>query len=73
MTLAENLRKARHEAGLSQRQAARASEVHYTSICLIETGKRPNPSIQTLGKLARAYGVSVSSLVVCVDANREVG
>lgn len=56
------LKAARERCGLSQIQAAQRSGVHAVSIARFETDAR-TPSIATLIKLARAYGVKPADLI----------
>lgn len=62
-TLADRLRWAREEAGLSARGLAKlaglASERH---VGLIEEGKRDNPELKTLRAISSALGVTVGWL-----------
>lgn len=55
----EGLRRMREEAGLTQVGLAKSSGVDRATINKIEQGKR-SPTIETLGKLARAMGVEIS-------------
>ena len=65
--LLERLREAREEADLTQQEASERIGVSNTFISLIETGKR-GMSMDTLQKMARAYGVSVHYLTGGLDA-----
>jgi transcriptional regulator with XRE-family HTH domain len=55
--LANNLRRQRHKAGLSQERLAELCELHRTAIGLLERGKR-SPRLETLVVLARAMELS---------------
>ena len=61
-SFAEKLIKARKEAGYSQRQVSALLNIHHTTIASYETG-RTEPDIETLGKLADFYAVSLDWLV----------
>lgn len=56
------LRKAR---GWTQAELAARAGVHPNYITLLETGRRPDPGITLVCKLARALGVSVDAF--CPD------
>ena len=56
------LRTRRLAKGLSQEQLAEQAELHWTYISGIERGRR-NPTLNTLGRLARALDLPVSRLV----------
>ena len=62
MTVAEGLRRFRHERNLSQSDVAKKLGMHRQVICRYESGK-VLPIITFLIKLARAYNVSIDYLV----------
>jgi transcriptional regulator with XRE-family HTH domain len=57
----ENLRHARHAAGLSQEEVAVRASIHRTEIGLLERGERM-PRIDTAIKMAGAVGVEPERL-----------
>jgi len=56
------LREARQRKGLSIRGLAAKAKVGFSTVYLIETGKRA-PRLQTLEKLAKALRVPVTDLL----------
>lgn len=60
--LARNLRRIRRERGLTQETLSHASGVMQSHLSEIEAGKR-NASIDLIGTIALALGVSVASLL----------
>jgi transcriptional regulator with XRE-family HTH domain len=60
--LGKNLRRLREEKGWSQEAFAHEANVHRTYVSDIERGAR-NPTITVVEKLAKPFGVSVSSLL----------
>lgn len=60
--LAHNLRRLRHDRGLSQEQLADAAGLHRTFVGSVERCER-NISLDNIAKLAAALGVSASSLL----------
>ena len=62
----ENLRRARHEAGLSQEEAAVRASIHRTEIGLLERGERM-PRIDTAIKMAGAVGVDFARLIEGIE------
>lgn len=61
LLIAQRLRAAREQAGLSQGQVARKLGKHRPSISEAEAGRRAVPA-EELAELARIYGVSASWL-----------
>jgi transcriptional regulator with XRE-family HTH domain len=53
----------RQEKGLSQKALAEQVGVTDAYIAMLETGKRKNPSLDILKKLAKALGVPVTELL----------
>lgn len=60
--LAQNIRKLRHEVGLSQEELADAAGLHRTFIGAVERCER-NISLDNIGKLAKALDVPASRLL----------
>jgi len=54
------LRKKRH---LSQKALAKLARVTDAYVAMLETGKRKNPSLPVLQRLAKALGVPVTDLL----------
>lgn len=46
--IADNVRKTRKKAGLSQDKLARNADVAYNMVVKIESGENKNPTIETL-------------------------
>ena len=63
VTIADNIRKARKKAGLSQDKLAREAVVAYNTVVKIESGKNKNPTIETLRSIAKALNVSVDEII----------
>ena len=63
VNIANNIRKARKKAGLSQDKLAREAGVAYNTVVKIESGKNKNPTIKTLRNIAKALDVSVDDLI----------
>lgn len=62
----QRLRALREAAGLSQEELAERADLHWTYISGIERGRR-NPGLNTLGRLARALGLSIEGLLAGVE------
>ena len=63
---AENLRRRRSEAGLSQDALAAAARLHRTEISLLERSER-DPRLTTIVRLARALRVPPADLLRGID------
>lgn len=61
--IADNVRKTRKKAGLSQDKLARKAGVAYNTVVKIESGENKNPTIETLRSIANALDVSVDELI----------
>jgi transcriptional regulator with XRE-family HTH domain len=57
-----NLRKIRLDKGISQEELANLAGLHRTYISSVERGER-NVTLETIEKLAKAFGVSTSKLM----------
>jgi len=53
----------REAKGLSQEKLARLADVANNTIIKIESGKNDNPTLDTLNKIAKAFGVSIDELI----------
>jgi transcriptional regulator with XRE-family HTH domain len=56
------VRSLRTALGLSQEQVAERADLHWVYVSGIERGRR-NPGLNTIGKLARALGVTPDALL----------
>lgn len=61
--IADNVRKARKKAVLSQDKLAREADVAYNTVVKIESGENKNPTIETLRSIARALKISIDELI----------
>ena len=61
--LANNIKKLREAKGLSQEKLARLADVANNTLIKIESGENQNPTLVTLKKVAKAFGVSVDDLI----------
>lgn len=62
-SIADNIRKARKKAGLSQDKLARKAGVAYNTVVKIESGENKNPTIETLRSIAKTLDISVDQLI----------
>lgn len=62
-TLSDRLRIAREAAGLTARKLSKLAGLAEGHVAMIERGTVEDGSVQTIGKIARALGVSLDWLV----------
>lgn len=60
--LSDNIRKLRQKKGISQDRLSKEADLALNTIVKIETGESPNPTVETVEKIAKALGVSVGEL-----------
>ena len=61
-TVSENIRKLRQKKGISQDRLSKDADIALNTVVKIETGESPNPTVETLEKIAKALGVSTGDL-----------
>ena len=61
-TVSENIRKLRQKKGISQDRLSKEADIALNTVVKIETGESPNPTVETLEKIAKALGVSTGDL-----------
>lgn len=61
--LANNIKKLREAKGLSQEKLARLADVANNTLIKMESGENQNPTLVTLKKVAKAFGVSIDDLI----------
>ena len=62
-TIGKNIRKFRQEKGISQDRLSKLADLSLNTIVNIESGGNPNPTIETLNKIANALDVKVDDLI----------
>ena len=60
--ISKNIRKIRKEKGISQDRLSKEADLALNTVVKIESGENPNPTIETLTKIAKALGISVADL-----------
>jgi len=61
--IARNIKKLRREKGISQDRLSKLADLSLNTTVNIEAGNNSNPTIETLGKIAKALGVSINELL----------
>jgi len=64
--LARKLRELRLKEGITQERLAFLAGLHPTYISMLENGRK-SPTIDALGRIARALGVSISSILASAE------
>ena len=61
--IGKNLKKIRQQKGISQDRLSKLSDLSLNTVVTVESGANPNPTIDTLSKIAKALGVGVDDLI----------
>jgi len=62
-SIAKNIKNLRTKQGLSQDKLSKLAEVAYNTIVKIESGENPNPTIETLRRIAKALNRGIDELI----------
>lgn len=62
-TIGKNIKQLRQEKGLSQDRLSKLSDLSLNTVVKIELDDTPNPTIETMQRIAKALGVSVDDLL----------
>ena len=62
-TIAKNIKKYREKLGISQDKLSKLADIAYNVIIKVESGVTPNPTIETMAKIAKGLGVSIDDLM----------
>lgn len=61
--IAQNIKKYREKLNISQDKLSKLADVTYNVIIKVESGATPNPTIETVAKIAKGLGVTVDDLL----------
>jgi transcriptional regulator with XRE-family HTH domain len=61
--ISANIRKLREERGISQDRLSKLADLSLNTIVKVESGKNPNPTINTLSRIAKSLNVKVDDLL----------
>ena len=61
--IAKNLKKIRQDKGMSQDRLSKLADLSLNTVVTVESGVNPNPTIETLTKIAKALEVGVDDLL----------
>ena len=60
--VSENIRRIRQEKGISQDRLSKDADLALNTVVKIENDESPNPTVDTLEKIAKGLGVTVTEL-----------
>lgn len=63
VSLGKKIKELRAELKISQDQLAKKANVPFSTLVKIEAGYTPNPSMETLIKIADAFNISIDELI----------
>jgi len=61
--IAKNIKRIRQEKGISQDRLSKLADLSLNTVVTVESGTNPNPTIETLTKIAKALDVRVDDLI----------
>ncbi len=62
-TIGKNIKRYRQDKGLSQDKLSKLADLSLNTVVKIELDESPNPTIETIQKIAKALEVSVDDLL----------
>ena len=72
LMLGEVIRRERVKRGWTQRELAVATGMAQANISMLEANRRPNPSAETLQRLASAFNITVDDLLQAANHSTDV-
>ena len=63
INLGKRIKELRSKIKISQDQLSKKANIPFSTLVKIEAGYTPNPSMETLIKIADAFGISLDELV----------
>ena len=61
--IAKNLKKIRQDKGISQDRLSKLADLSLNTVVTVESGANPNPTIETLTRIAKALDIGVDDLI----------
>jgi len=61
--IGRNIRGLRLKRGISQDRLSKLADLSLNTIVKVESGRNPNPTIQTLTRIARCFNIKVDDLI----------
>jgi len=63
VNLSKRIKNLRSKLEISQDQLAKKADIPFSTLVKIEAGYTPNPSMETLIKIADAFNISIDKLI----------
>ena len=61
--LSSNIKKLRTKKGYSLEKVARLADLSLNTVMRVESGVNKNPTIETLTKIAKVFGIGIDDLI----------
>lgn len=61
--IGKNIKKIRRDKGISQDRLSKLADLSLNTVVTVESGANPNPTIETLKKIATALDIAVENLI----------
>ena len=61
--IGKNIKKIRQDKGISQDRLSKLADLSLNTVVTVESGANPNPTIETLTRIAKALEVGVNELI----------
>ena len=61
--IGKNIKKLREQKGISQDRLSKLADISSNTVAKLELDESPNPTIETLQKIAKALNVRVDDLI----------
>ena len=61
--IANNIKKIRQEKGISQDRLSKLADLSLNTVVNVESGANPNPTIETIRKIAKALNISIDAIL----------
>jgi len=62
-TIGKNIKKLRQKKGISQDKLSKLADISLNTVVKIELDQSPNPTLETIKKLAKALSISLDDLI----------
>ena len=62
MNVGKRIRELRNKGGMTQKELAEKADISTSYLCDIEVGRK-NPSLRTLERISKAFGITMKEMV----------